>query len=73
MTKIDGVIDKKPDFIFDSLLTTAVCTHNKNTVVEIFDHSVFVVSENCCSQRGVKNKVWFFVYNSVNFGPTDKI
>ena len=36
MTKIDGVIDKTPDFIFDSLLTTAVCTHNKNTVVENF-------------------------------------
>ena len=28
-TKIDGVIDKKPDFIFDSFLTTAVFTQNK--------------------------------------------
>ena len=33
-TKIDGVIDKKPDFIFDSSLTTAVFTHNKNTMVK---------------------------------------
>ena len=36
-TKIDGVIDKKPDFIFDSSLTTAVFTHNKNTKVENFN------------------------------------
>ena len=40
---------------------------------KIFNHSVFVVSANCCSQKGVKNKVRFFVYNSVNFSHTDKI
>ena len=38
-----------------------------------FDHSVFVLRENCCSQKGVKNKVHFFGYNSVNFGPRDNI
>ena len=41
--------------------------------IKIFDNSVFVLSENCYSQTGVKNKIRFFVYNSVNFGPTDKI
>ena len=40
---------------------------------KIFNHSVFVVSTNCCSQKRVKNKVRFFVYNSVSFSPTDKI
>ena len=40
---------------------------------KIFNHSVFVVSANCCSQKGVKNKVRFFVYNSVNFSHTEKI
>ena len=33
----------------------------------------FVLSENCFSQKRVKNKVRFFVYKSANFGPTDKI